>query len=457
MADNFHVWVTPSGVKVKSIQVPGPAGLTDGYVQFNDDPPIPIGPNGLDLKAADQPDGDTWAVVTGQDDHGRLIKRKSGPDQQVRVLPIVHGRDAIWVTPSGEVSWVAQGGGEINYMDSDRKEPADSRHPLTPLPPPHQEVWPGPISFVVTNVYQAGDWKIGEDTTAPQGVTRIYVRRALDPVLQVPLVYTSRLVYGAQQADGSLIVAISLPGAFVHSDQFVDPLVPPVDPPPPPPDDEEPPVMAPPNHFATVRAINEQFPHLLKTNTRDTVREFIWRATWALHQRDPKWGFLTKTEGENHFVIKGHRVAVDAVTYQGWDGIVDIVSNNSAAPEPGGVSWGEDVKRPSSEWLQPFPFDSETGNGDDTQNPPPPPPPDNDLDEVLADIAHRLTSIETLLALAPTAVDFGKVAAEMNVMSEDIRALTQVVEGLEEVEFPPYRGTVRVLGMPATITLNPVE
>lgn len=139
----------------------------------------------------------------------------------------------------------------------------------------------------------------------------------------------------------------------------------------PDPEPEPEPMPEPPDHSHIIRQVNDAFPHLLQTNTRDTCREFLWRCTWALHQADKRWGFLSKTEGENHVTIPDvGRVAIDAVTYRDWDGAVDIIANNSNPPEAGRPFWDVVGKRPSSVWVQPVPFG---GSGE-----PPTPEPEPD-------------------------------------------------------------------------------
>jgi hypothetical protein len=147
--------------------------------------------------------------------------------------------------------------------------------------------------------------------------------------------------------------------------------------PQPPPAEPEPEPMPPPNHLSVVQAVDAQFPQLLQANSRDTCREFLWRAMTALHAADAKWGFLSKSEGENHTVIPGvGRVSVDAIAYQGWDGVVDIMQSAGDGPGTGGVGWSVDDKKPDNVWVQPIPFvDDGNGGGEHIEPPPPPPPP----------------------------------------------------------------------------------
>jgi hypothetical protein len=123
-------------------------------------------------------------------------------------------------------------------------------------------------------------------------------------------------------------------------------------------DPEEP--VALPNDIAIVEAIDRAYPELLQQNTAETVREFYWRATNALHEVDPKWGMLTKTQGENHQVIGGERVAIDAAAYIGSDEVVDFLTRAGDGPTaPADVVWQIKPRRPENLWLNPVPFEDE--------------------------------------------------------------------------------------------------
>jgi hypothetical protein len=124
-------------------------------------------------------------------------------------------------------------------------------------------------------------------------------------------------------------------------------------------EEEETPVAIP-NHFHIVQRIDNEHPHLIKANNKETIREFYWRAAWALHQHDPKWGMLTKSAGENHQVINDLRVSVDAVAYKDAVPIVDILTSAGDGPNTGGITWGvEEHRRESNLWVAPPPFEGE--------------------------------------------------------------------------------------------------
>jgi hypothetical protein len=117
-----------------------------------------------------------------------------------------------------------------------------------------------------------------------------------------------------------------------------------------------------PDHFHVVRAINDAHPQLLQKNDHDSVKEFYWRAAWALHQSDPKFGFLSKSPGEAHQVIEGQRVANDAVAYRDAaecvDIIVDVHGDGPAKP-----AWQVVPRRSTNTWVQPPAFRGGGGGG----------------------------------------------------------------------------------------------
>lgn len=123
------------------------------------------------------------------------------------------------------------------------------------------------------------------------------------------------------------------------------------------PKPEEPKPVSIPDLSQVLRDLNAQFPHLLRQNTADTVREFYWRGGWALHQADPRFGFLSKSDGENGHFINGQRVSVDAYAYAGVDPVVDAISSAGDGPGTGGLTWGIDPhRRESNKWVKPVPF-----------------------------------------------------------------------------------------------------
>jgi hypothetical protein len=111
-----------------------------------------------------------------------------------------------------------------------------------------------------------------------------------------------------------------------------------------------------PDRKDVLDAINAEFPHLIAMNTPATVKEFYWRGGWALFQADPKFGFLSKSAGENGHDINGQRVSVDAFAYKGSDEVVDAIGSAGDGPGTGSVTWGIDERRPSNVWVQPTPF-----------------------------------------------------------------------------------------------------
>lgn len=123
------------------------------------------------------------------------------------------------------------------------------------------------------------------------------------------------------------------------------------------PEEPKEPKVSIPNKFHIVEFIHNKYPHLLQKNDAASVKEFYWRAVWALHEDDPKFGFLGKDGGGNHQVIEGvGKVAVDAVAYGDTDEVVDIIVN-AGGETPAGPSWGVHGRRDSDKWKQPVPFD----------------------------------------------------------------------------------------------------
>jgi hypothetical protein len=118
--------------------------------------------------------------------------------------------------------------------------------------------------------------------------------------------------------------------------------------------------MAIPDHSKIVRAVSNQFPHLLAANTRESITELLWRSLTALADHDSRWGFLSKSEGENHTVIAGQRVALDAGAYRDERASVDFFGSAGDGPGKGSLSWGVDEhRRESNKWLPVVPFNGE--------------------------------------------------------------------------------------------------
>jgi hypothetical protein len=151
----------------------------------------------------------------------------------------------------------------------------------------------------------------------------------------------------------------------------VQPLIDPP-PPPPPPDPEPEPKPVIPDHFHVVSAINDAHPHLLAKNDHESVKEFYWRAAWALHLHDPRWGMLSKSGGETGHEIDGAgRVAEDAVAYKDVTPIVDIIAGANNPPHRAGATWQVvEQRRESNKWVKPPQFPDTV-----TPDPEPEPPP----------------------------------------------------------------------------------
>ena len=120
--------------------------------------------------------------------------------------------------------------------------------------------------------------------------------------------------------------------------------------------------MSIPDHFHIVRGVNDAHPQLLQRNDHDSVKEFYWRAAWALHQSDPKFGFLSKSPGEAHQVIEGTRTAEDAVAYGDDDECIDIITN-VLGNGPAHPAWQVVPRRSTNTWIQPPAFGTGGGGG----------------------------------------------------------------------------------------------
>jgi hypothetical protein len=120
-----------------------------------------------------------------------------------------------------------------------------------------------------------------------------------------------------------------------------------------------------PDLFHVVKAVNDAHPHLLQKNDHDSVKEFYWRAAWALHQADPRFGMLSKSGGETGHEIEGAgRVAEDAIAYRDATPIVDIIAGANNPPHRASAVWQVvEQRRESNEWVKPPKFPGDHGGG----------------------------------------------------------------------------------------------
>ena len=146
--------------------------------------------------------------------------------------------------------------------------------------------------------------------------------------------------------------------------------------------------MSIPNRFDIVQAVNAAHPQLIKTNTRATATEFLWRVVAALSLADPGFGFLSKLPAENGVDIPdAGKVSIDAIAYRGENNVVDLIGSAGDGPGTGTIGWREtDERRPSSVWVKAVPFP-----GGQTEPPPTPPPTGP------TDILKRIGEIEQQL------------------------------------------------------------
>lgn len=207
--------------------------------------------------------------------------------------------------------------------------------------------------------------------------------------------------------------------------EIVEPPAPPPTQPPPKPDPKpEEPTVQIPDHLHLVREVSDAHPHLLEQNTRETMTELLWRVAVALHAHDPLWGLLSKSASENHTVIAGQQVAVDALAYGTSNEIVDIFRAAWDGPGTGGLTWNVDERRPSNVRVTPPPFPGQEPKPDPepepkppvpnpptTPNPPPAPPPVTDDRTVKA--LERIAAALEELARRPVPVGGGSIDADV--------------------------------------------
>jgi hypothetical protein len=187
--------------------------------------------------------------------------------------------------------------------------------------------------------------------------------------------------------------------------------------------DPEPPVSIP-DDFAIVRAINDAHPHLLQKNDHDSVREFYWRAAWALHQRDPRWGMLSKSGGETGQEIDGAgRVAEDAVAYKDAVPVVDIIAGANNPGHKAAATWQVvEQRRESNKWVKPPQFGAVTPKPEE----PKPEQPAEDLVARFITLSKRVDAAESNAVAAQSAALIAVAKAEAIE-----RALERKVDALE--------------------------
>jgi hypothetical protein len=175
--------------------------------------------------------------------------------------------------------------------------------------------------------------------------------------------------------------------------------------------DPEPPVSIP-DHSHVVRAINDAHPHLLQKNDHDSVKEFYWRAAWALHVHDERWGMLSKSGGETGHEIDGAgRVAEDAVAYKDAVPILDIIAGANNPPHAGKATWQVvEQRRESNKWVQPPQFGAVTPKPEEPK--PEPPKPTEDWGAKIAALSQRVEAAEQSATAAQSAALIAVAKAE---------------------------------------------
>ena len=123
--------------------------------------------------------------------------------------------------------------------------------------------------------------------------------------------------------------------------------------------------MGAPNHFDTVQQTADEYPELLEANTEASILRFMQILGPRLRDRDPNWGYLTKTEGEKHLTLpNGQLIGVDAYCYREGFQVIDCLTNAVEDSGSAGPAWQEKTRRPTSQW---YPIEGEappdTGDG----------------------------------------------------------------------------------------------
>jgi hypothetical protein len=166
-----------------------------------------------------------------------------------------------------------------------------------------------------------------------------------------------------------------------------------------------------PDHFHIVRAVNDAHPQLLQRNDHDSVKEFYWRAAWALHQSDPRFGFLSKSPGEAHQVIEGTRTAEDAVAYGDVDECVDIITN-VLGNGPAHPAWQVVPRRSTNTWIQPPAFRGTGGGGGGTGGGGGPKTEIDKLRDIVQDLRAEIGALnERVVTLQDEALHYGSPIA----------------------------------------------
>jgi hypothetical protein len=212
-------------------------------------------------------------------------------------------------------------------------------------------------------------------------------------------------------------------------------VVPPPPPPPPPSPSEEEPDVDIPDHSEVVRQVDREFPHLLQKNTRETVKEFYWRAARRLYEKDPKWGMLSKKSPENGQEIPGAGyVAMDAVTYKGTERIRDIISG-AGDETPTKPTWGDDGKRPSNVWVEPPPY---PGQEEPQPEPEPEPEPPSNIEQILE--SHQQTLIVLAEGMDNLIREFKDLGEQFHAVKTQVAQLQGYIKRGDTVELEGRTG-----------------
>lgn len=149
--------------------------------------------------------------------------------------------------------------------------------------------------------------------------------------------------------------------------------------------------METPNHFEIINAIcnDVRYKHLLVDNSNPSITKLMQIIGTALKDKDPNWGYLSKTEGEKHLtLLDGRFIAVDSFIYKSNNQVVDVLSNAVELNGDAAPTWQFRPKRDNNHWLEIEPGYS---NENDMKNL-------AQLEKEVAELKERLTRLEACIS-----------------------------------------------------------
>ncbi len=141
----------------------------------------------------------------------------------------------------------------------------------------------------------------------------------------------------------------------------------------------------------------------------------------ALHEADPGFGHLVKTEGQNHCTDPGGRYcATDVAMYLHTGQVVDFIESAGYGdpPPPNGVCWqpGPMYEYPGSSWIEPM-AGEDTGDGGGGTTP----PVDEDIHAQLDRIEALCSNMNAQFNLMATEINNSRVAMDRPLTGEMVK------------------------------------